>query len=122
MGGEAGSGVKFNMKSRLSHIGGIFTALLASVCCIGPAMFILFGITGLGFLSRIEWLRPYFLGLTFVFVGIAYRSAYRKGSNCGSDGTCNLSARKINRVLFWVLIGFSIFGVSFPYVAAWILG
>jgi len=117
-----GRRLKFNMKSRLSYIGGIFTALLASVCCIGPAMFILFGITGLGFLSRIEWLRPYFLRLTFVFVGIAYRYAYGKGSICGPDGTCNPSARKMNRVFFWVLVGFSIFGVSFPYMAGWILG
>lgn len=111
-----------NMKNGLSFMGGIVTALLATVCCIGPALFILFGITGLGFLSMFEWLRPYFLGLTFVFVGIAYRYAYGKGSNCGPGGTCNPGARKINRVLFWALVGFSIFGASFPYVAGWILG
>ena len=101
--------------------GGMFTAILASACCIGPALFLIFGITGLGVLSSFEWLRPYLLILTFVFTGIAYRYAYGKGSNCGPDGACNPAARRINRILFWILIGFAVFGVSFPYAAAWLL-
>lgn len=114
--------MKERRKDRITvYFGGMLTALLASACCIGPALFLAFGITGLGFLSRFEWLRPYFLLLTFILVGIAYRYAYGKGSNCGPGGACNPSARRINRILFWVLIGFAIFGVSFPYVAAWLL-
>lgn len=110
------------MKKKIfSAIAGMFTALLASACCIGPALFLAFGITGLGVLSRFEWFRPYSLALTFVFVVIAYRNAYGKGSNCVGDGACNPSARRINRVLFWILIGFAVFGVSFPYVSAWLL-
>ncbi|MBI5237834.1 MAG: hypothetical protein HY887_05360 [Deltaproteobacteria bacterium] len=109
-------------KDRITvYIGGMLTALLASACCIGPALFLAFGITGLGFLSRFEWLRPYFLLLTLVLVGISYRYAYGRGSNCGTDGTCNLPARRINRILFWVLVGFAVFGFSFPYIAAWLL-
>ncbi len=109
-----------NMSKRASAIGGVITALLAASCCIGPALFLAFGITGLGFLTRLEPLRPYMIGLTFVFVAFAWRHAYGKGSNCGPDGGCNPRARKINRLLFWVLVGFAIFGVSFPYVAAWL--
>lgn len=107
-------------KDKIVPIGGMVTALLASACCIGPALFLAFGITGLGFLSRFEWLRQYLLVLTFIFVGIAYRRAYGKGS-CNPDGTCSLNIRKINRVLFWVLVGFAVFGIGFPYVAAWLL-
>lgn len=109
------------MKEKFVSIGGMFTALLASACCIGPALFLVFGITGLGALSRYEWLRPYMLFLTLVLVGISYRYAYGRSSTCGPGGACNPAARKVNRVLFWVLVGFAIFGVSFPYVGAWLL-
>ncbi|MBI5467840.1 MAG: hypothetical protein HY891_01800 [Deltaproteobacteria bacterium] len=108
------------MKDKMASIGGMVAALLSSACCIGPALFLVFGITGLGFLSRFEWLRPYLLVLTFLFVGIAYRHAYGKGS-CGPDGACSLNIRRINRTLFWVLVGFAVFGISFPYAAAWLL-
>lgn len=109
------------MKEKLASIGGVFTALLAASCCIGPALFIAFGITGLGFLSMFEYLRPYLLAVTFALVGAAYYYAYGRGSKCESGMACNPKALKINRVLFWVLVGFAILGFSFPYVSAWLL-
>ncbi len=109
------------MKERRASITGMFTALLAASCCLGPALFLAFGITGLGFLSRLESFRPYLLGVTFILAGVAYYYAYGKGSHCGPDGTCNPRTQKINRILFWVFVGFAIFGFSFPYVAAWLL-
>ncbi len=105
------------MKERLSALAGIVTAVLASACCLGPALFILFGITGLGFLSGLEWLRPYMLVLTLIFVGVSYHYAYGKGAGCGEE--CNPRALRITRALFWVLVGFAIFGFAFPYVAGW---
>lgn len=109
------------MKERFASVTGMFTALLAASCCIGPALFLAFGITGLGFLSRLEWIRPYLLVATFILTGVAYYYAYGKGSHCGPDGTCNPRTLKINRVFFWALVGFAVFGVSFPYVAGWLL-
>ncbi|HHL40871.1 MAG TPA: mercuric transport protein [Deltaproteobacteria bacterium] len=109
------------MKRRLLSIGGMATALLASACCLGPALFLAFGITGLGFLSGLEPLRPYMLGLTFVFVAAAWHYAYGKGSGCGPGGSCEPRARRINRLLFWILAGFALFGLAFPYAAAWLV-
>lgn len=114
--------MKERRKDRVGvYIGGMVTAFLASACCIGPALFLGFGITGIGYLSRFEWLRPYFILLTFVFVSLAYRYAYGKGSACWPDGACNPAARRINRILFWVLVGFAVFGLGFPYLSAWLL-
>lgn len=109
------------MKEKSLFIGGIITSLLAVSCCIGPVLFLLLGITGLGFLSRLEWLRPYLLAVTFILVGISFYYAYGKGSKCGSEGTCNPGTRRVNRSLFWVLIGFAIFGLSFPSVVGRLL-
>ena len=107
------------MKERLSSFLGILTAVLASACCLGPALFIFFGITGLGFLSRLDWLRPYMLALTIISVVIAFHYAYGKGARCAEE--CSPRALKINRALFWVLVGFTLFGFGFPYVFAWVM-
>ncbi len=108
------------MREKTLSIGGMVMALLASACCIGPALFLILGITGLGFLSRFEGLRPYFLVGTFILGYISYHYAYGKGANCGPVVGCNPNSRKINRVLFWVLVGFILFGLSFPYITAWL--
>lgn len=42
------------MKDKVASIGGMVTALLASACCVGPALFLAFGITGLWFLSSFD--------------------------------------------------------------------
>ncbi|MFQ5736458.1 MAG: mercuric transporter MerT family protein [Thermodesulfobacteriota bacterium] len=113
------------MKERLPSIGGMVTAVLASACCIGPALFLAFGVTGLGFLSVFEGLRPYLLALTFVFVGVAYHYAYGRGARCRPGSSCDARAGRMgdraSKALFWVLLGFTAFGVAFPYAAAWLL-
>lgn len=108
------------MKERIISFGGIVVALLASACCIGPALFLMFGITGLGFLARFEWMRPYFLVGTLILGCISYHYAYGKGANCSPGGRCGPHPRRINRVLFWVLVSFILFVVSFPYITAWL--
>ena len=86
------------MKERLPSLLGILTAVFASACCLGPALFLFFGITGLGFLSGLDWLRPYMLVLTLVFIAIAYHYTYGKGAKCAKE--CNPRALRINRALF----------------------
>ncbi len=109
------------MKPIYAAAGGIVTALLAASCCIGPLLFLLFGITGLGFLASIAWFRPYLLGITAALCFVSYRYAYGKGADCADNGRCGLRTMRIKKVLFWVLIAFALFGVGFPYVAQWLV-
>ena len=109
------------MKERYAVIGGIVTALLAASCCIGPALFLAFGITGLGFLSSLEWFRPYFIGITLVLVVASFHYAYGRGARCADEGSCSLRTMRVKRGMFWVLVAFAIFGISFPHVAGWLL-
>ena len=106
------------MKGGLSYMGGIVTALLASACCIGPALFIAFGVTGLGFLTGLQPLRPYMLGASFIFLGLSWRKAY--GRKC-EEGSCSPGSLKISRALFWIVAATVVFGLAFPYVAGWLL-
>jgi len=109
-------------REKIASVGGIVTSVLAASCCLGPALFLAFGITGLGFLARLSRLRPYFIALTLVLVCVAYYYAYGRGAVCGSGGTCTPAAQRINRFLFWLLVAFAIFGAAFPYVVELLLG
>lgn len=109
------------MKDRYLTIGGIVTALLAASCCIGPALFLVFGITGLGFLSSLEWFRPYFIGITLLLVVVSFHYAYGRGARCVDEGGCSLRTMWVRWLMFWVLVAFALFGVSFPHVAGWLL-
>ncbi|MBI2267883.1 MAG: cation transporter [Candidatus Blackburnbacteria bacterium] len=53
---------------------GIFSALLASLCCIGPLVLILFGVGGASTALAIGYRKPYFLffGLTVLIIGLAF--------------------------------------------------
>ncbi|VAV83117.1 hypothetical protein MNBD_DELTA01-174 [hydrothermal vent metagenome] len=109
------------MKDRYLTMGGIVTSILAAGCCIGPALFLAFGITGLGFLSSLEWFRPYFIAVTMALVVVAFYYSYGRGARCAEKDKCGLRTMRVKKFMFWVLVVFAVFGVSFPYVAGWLL-
>ncbi len=86
------------MKNKIHTAGSLISALLASVCCIGPVFFAAIGV-GAGasglladtarFLAWLTPFRPIFIGFTYIFLGIGFYRAYRKvvcqGERCNSD-------------------------------------
>ncbi|PYQ47791.1 MAG: hypothetical protein DMF78_22810 [Acidobacteria bacterium] len=50
-------------------LGSVIGGILASVCCIGPLVFALLGISGAAFAQRFEPLRPYLLVATYALLG-----------------------------------------------------
>jgi len=101
----------------ISSIGTIFTSFLAASCCIGPAIFVIFG-TSASFMSSFtffEPLRPYLLGAAILLLGFSFWKLYLKKKqdcNCEED----FRARKIARSIFWVGTVAFIFSVSFQSV------
>jgi mercuric ion transport protein len=59
-------------------VSSIVSALLASACCIGPLVLALLGIGSVGVLVALKPYQPYFVGLTFVFLGTGFCLTYRK--------------------------------------------
>jgi mercuric ion transport protein len=57
--------------------GSVVSGVLASVCCIGPLVFALLGISGAALARRFEPFRPYLLVLTYGLLGAAFYLAYR---------------------------------------------
>lgn len=106
----------------ISGIGTVLASLLAASCCIGPAIFVVFG-TSVGFLGRLSFLdplRPYLLGAAFIMFAYSFYKLYLKKPDC--ECVEGFSARKVARGIFWFGFAALIFAASFSKVIIWIYG
>lgn len=114
--------MKIANKTNLSSIGTILISLLAASCCIGPAIFVVFG-TSFGFLGQLTFLapiQPYLLGAAFLMLGYSFWRLYLKKVDC--ECKADLGARKIARGIFWVGFISLVFALSFQKVVLWLYG
>jgi mercuric ion transport protein len=100
----------------VSSMGTILTSFLAASCCIGPAIFVIFG-TSASFMSSLtflEPLRPYLLGAAILLLGFSFWKLYLKKQDCSCKE--DFRARKIARGIFWVGAVAFIISASFQSV------
>jgi mercuric ion transport protein len=92
-----------------SLIAGLLAAIGASVCCVGPLVLLALGISGswVGSLTAMEPYRPIFIGLTLLFLGLAFRKLYLVPQVCAPGMPC-ADPRTIQRqrLMFWVVAVF----------------
>jgi len=112
--------------ARFGMAASIATAFGASICCIGPIVAVLFGMTSLAALSKYEPLRPIFGAATAVLLGVAFYLTYRKpaaacapGSLCETEGVDRM--QKINRAALWIATVVALIVFTFPTWSAWVL-
>lgn len=105
------------MKNKYLTAGSIITAVLASVCCIGPLILVGFGIGSVAFFSRFDVYRPYLIAIALILIIPAFYLAYRKREVKCEDGSCKIEgAGKWNKISVWfaaILVAGFIF---FPYL------
>ncbi len=110
-----------------ASMGGLITALLASICCIGPVVFAALGVgvgaTGFlagtaGFLKVLLPYRPGFIVLTLILLAISFYPAYRKPQSavCAPGEVCAPGATSgANRTVLWVLAVLALVLLLAPY-------
>jgi len=104
-------------KTSLSTVGGIITAIIASLCCIGPVLVALVGIGSVGAFAIFETYRPYLIGVTILLLGVAFYLVYRTREVHCEDGTCKIeSAGKWNKVGVWGATFLAAIAIAFPYL------
>ena len=97
-------------------VGSVVGGVLASVCCIGPLVFALLGISGAAFAHRFEPFRPYFLVLTYGLLGAAFYLSYRPAkAECGPGGACEMPrASRGGKVVLWIAAVVVVLTTAFP--------
>ncbi len=103
-----------------SLIAGVLAAIGASVCCVGPLVLLALGIGGtwVGNLTAMEPYRPIFIGLTLVFLGMAFRKLYLVPQACMLGTPC-ADPRTIHRqrLTFWIVTVLLLGLLAVPWLA-----
>lgn len=110
------------MKKNTSAVGAILSAVLASICCVGPLALGALGLGGVGFAIGLEKYRPYFLAATAIFLAAGFYQAYFRREIC-VDGSCKVgSGTSAMKGALWAL-AIAVAGIaSFPSWAPLLVG
>src|SRR6516225_12279544 len=101
-------------------IGGIISAIGASICCVGPLALLTLGVSGawIGSLTALEPYQPIFIGLTLLFLGFAFYRLYLARPSCSRESACaNPRTLKRQRLVFWIVTVLVLGLVAVPWVA-----
>lgn len=108
------------LNAKGSLVAGVLAGIGASVCCVGPLLLLALGIGGawVGTLTALEPLRPVFIGLTLLFVGLAFRGLYLEPQVCAPGTPCaDPRTIKRQRALFWIVTPLLLAFLAVPWFA-----
>jgi mercuric ion transport protein len=99
---------------------GVLAAIIGSLCCVAPLVLLTLGISGawISQLTALEPYRPIFIGITLVFIGLAFRQLYIVPARCAPGAACaNPRLQRRQRQVFWaVVVGLAAL-IAFPWYA-----
>ena len=101
-------------------IGAILGAIGASVCCVGPLLLLSLGIGGawMSALTSMESVRPFFIVLTLIFIGLGYWKLYLQPDNCDEGEVCAIpEVKQKQRIVFWIGSALILLLLAFPWYA-----
>jgi copper chaperone CopZ len=108
------------MKERLATGGAVAAAAAASLCCIGPLVFVALGLGAFGAAAVFETLRPYLLSAAALLLAFGFYRAYfrRSGAACAPGEACATKpSGRATRGALWVAAFCVIAFALSPYYA-----
>jgi mercuric ion transport protein len=101
-------------------VGGVTAALLGSLCCIGPLVFVAFGV-GASLASTFEPLRPLFGVLMLALFAVAFYTVYGRRAAAAAESACAPGtacavprSRSREKVLLWMAAVLALVLWTFP--------
>jgi mercuric ion transport protein len=88
----------------LAALAAVGAAFLASLCCVGPLLFVTLGV-GAGLASTFAPLKPFFTLLAVVLLALGFYVVYgrRRAPACAPDGSCTITrTRTRDKALLWI--------------------
>jgi len=108
----------------LAAMGTLVAGGLVAACCLGPTLFVLFGVslTGLSALGALEPYRPVFLFAGIGCWALAYRQRRRASAACAEDVCGTPVSRRLSGVLLWGSLIALVIAAGYPYAVAHFAG
>jgi mercuric ion transport protein len=103
-----------------SLLAGGLAAIGASLCCVAPLALLALGLGGswIAQLTALEPYRPFFIGLTLLFLGLAFRRLYVVPQVCAPGTPCaDPRALRRQRLLFWIVTPLLLALLAVPWLA-----
>lgn len=98
----------------VASLGAIGAAVLASLCCIGPLLFVTLGV-GAGLASTFEPLRPLFTALTVGLLALGFYIVYARKPAGMKGAACAVRPNsRRDKVLLWIATVVSAILLTFP--------
>ena len=98
-------------KSKWFVGGGVLAAIMASLCCIGPLVLTILGVSGAAALSKLEFLRLPMIILVVILFGVAGYSLFHKRKTCEPDSIC-ADPKNYKRMVIAYWLGLIIAGLG----------
>lgn len=87
--------------------GGIFASILASLCCVGPLVLTILGVSGAAALSKFETIRAPMILLVLLLFGVAGVVLFRKRNSCEPGSIC-ADPKKFRKMVIFYWLGLTI--------------
>ena len=99
-------------------IAAVSSAFAASLCCVGPSLFIALGIGGLGGFSVFDRYRPVFMVFTLAVLGTAFFLTYRKRQvPCEDAASCSTTSGSPKaKATLWITTIITVGLMASPYI------
>lgn len=92
------------MNSKQTLIASVLAGVGASLCCVAPLVLLSLGIGGawIATLTAFEPVRPFFMGLALLFIGLTFRKLYLTAPTCEPGKSCaDDEVIRKQRIIFW---------------------
>lgn len=99
---------------------GLLSALVASLCCVGPLALILLGVGGASTALSIGYRKPYFLAFGVIILGFGFYKLYRKNCETKHLNRKQQVAIFVGSFVVAVLLYYLLTFVIAPLVAPWV--
>ncbi len=110
-------------KTSLAAIGGVAAAFVSALCCAGPLIAVALGVSGAGFASTFEPLRPYFLAGTGLLLGLGFFTLHREEQKaCEPEKPCaKPEVRRRMKYTLWIATALAVLFATYPTWSGWVL-
>ncbi len=92
------------MNQKQAMIASVLAGIGASLCCVVPLVLLSLGLGGawVANLTAFAPVRPVFMGLTLLFIGLSYRMLYLTAQTCEPGKPCaDAEVIRKQRFIFW---------------------